>query len=329
MEQKTAEALISALFATSPDAVSFVFQGGEPLLAGLEFYRQFVNAVGKHNRTGARVSYSLQTNGALIDENFCRFFRKHNVLIGLSLDGPKELNDKNRLDQNGKSTFSAVMKGASLLREAGVEFNILTVLTDHNARYPEKLYRFFRANGFDYLQFIPCIGEGEAQRLSPERLGSFLKRTFDLWYEDAAAGNPVYIRQFENYVTMLCGLPAEDCSMNGRCGVYYVAEADGSLYPCDFYCTDPHRLGSVFDPDPFSISQKHKEFLCRSHVIPENCQTCRWYALCRGGCYRDRSEDDRLNRYCKGYQAFFEYAEERLRRMASAIQAARTRNGGN
>ncbi len=321
MNDETVLSLISSVFAQSPRNVSFVFQGGEPLLAGISFYETFVNTVDRYNTCHARVQYSLQTNGALIDRDYCRFFKKHCFLIGLSLDGTKKMNDFNRVDAFGKSTFSATMAAARMLKKEGVMLNVLNVLTDQNARYGEKIYRFYRANGLDYMQFIPCIDDfgAEHSSLSPQRLATFLKTVFDLWYLDLINGHPSYIRQFENYVNLLCGLPAEDCSMNGCCGLYFVVESDGSIYPCDFYCLDEYRIGSLETGYRFEITEKHRAFIDRSHILPDKCKSCRYFMLCRGGCKRDRQDTDQINKYCEGYYAFFDYAYERLWRIAEQI----------
>ena len=322
MQNETVFSLISSVFAHKPRYVSFVFQGGEPLLAGIGFYETFIDTVDQFNTCNAHVQYSLQTNGALIDEKFCHFFKKHRFLIGLSLDGTKEMNDFNRIDAFGKSTFSATMAAARMLKKEGVMVNVLNVLTDQNARYGEKIYRFYRANGLDYMQFIPCIDEVGSKRnsLSPGRLATFLKTVFDLWYIDLINGRPSYIRQFENYVNLLCGLPAEDCSMNGYCGLYYVVEADGSLYPCDFYCVDEYRVGDLKTDDPFAITEKHRSFIDQSLVLPDKCKSCKYFILCRGGCRRDRQSPEQINKYCDGYYDFFDYTYNRLLYIAEQIK---------
>ena len=322
MQMDTVHAMLAALFAKKPRAVSFVFQGGEPLLAGRPVFEGFTAAVAVYNTDRAAVQYSIQTNGALVDPAFCDFFARHRFLVGLSLDGTKELHDLHRVDAQGEGTFSATMQAARLLKKSGVDFNILTVVTNENARYADKIYRFYRAQGFDHMQFIPCMDafDGGREWLSPERMGAFLKKLYDCWMADIAKGHPAYIRQFENYLQRLCGHPAEDCSMNGRCGLYYVVEADGSLYPCDFYCLDAYRLGSVFDEDPFALSERHRQFLEESYQQAERCKTCRYLALCNGGCRRDRETADHLNRYCGAYYTFFEHAYDGLCRLAAALR---------
>ncbi len=322
MQDETVISMISSVFDQHPYSVSFVFQGGEPLLAGLRFYENFVWTVDKYNTRHARIQYSLQTNGALIDRDYCRFFKDHDFLIGLSLDGTEEINDLNRVDALGNSTYLPTVAAAHMLKNNGVMFNVLSVLTDQNAEYGEKIYKFFRENRFDYMQFIPCIDDFdcESSSLSPQGLSTFLKTVFDLWYSDFINGNPSYIRQFENYVGILCGLPAEDCSMNGCCGLYFVVESDGSIYPCDFYCTDEYRINSLKNKDPFEITNKHLAFINQSRTLPNKCKSCRYFTLCRGGCRRDRQNPEQINKYCEGYYDFFDHTYERLCRVANQIR---------
>ncbi len=317
MTAETADTLIQKIAEYHPSTLSVVFQGGEPTLAGLDFFRSFVKKVKKN--LSCSVSYALQTNGILIDDEFAEFFKENGFLVGVSLDGDRETNDRCRLDKSGKSVFDRVLKATEILRNRGVDFNILSVVDDLNAGDIGETMDFFKNRGFDFIQFIPCIGDEGGVSLSPESYETFLKKSFDLWYNDYINGKYISIRHIDNYIGVLLGYPPENCAMCGVCGSYFVIEADGSIYPCDFYCLPDYRLASVYDKNPFDIGEKHSRFIEQSYLIHEKCRPCPYYPLCRGGCRRDRINHLTENRYCSAYKAFFAYAGERLREIAESL----------
>ena len=322
MTQETVDALIEKIRAYRPLSLSVLFQGGEPTLAGLPFFKAFSKKI--REALSCPVSYALQTNGLLLDDAFAAFLRKNDVLVGLSLDGDRRTNDRCRLDQNGRSTFSQVLAAASLLQKHGVAFNILSVIDDQNALEIDATYSFFKAQGFSCLQFIPCVDEGVGS-LSANAYEAFLKKCFDLWYADFQNGRYVSIRHIDNYIGILLGHPPENCAMCGICGNYFVVEANGDLYPCDFYCKAAYRLGSVFDDAPFEANETQRRFVEASRVIHAHCKTCRYYALCRGGCRRDRIDGFTKNQYCAAYYNFFDYAADRMVQAAKVILAQENR----
>ena len=323
------ERVIRAGMEYADHSCSFAFQGGEPTLAGLDFYRGVVELQKKYARSGLEIHNAIQTNGMLIDEEWAAFLAENRFLVGLSLDGPAELHNLNRLDTVGEGTFNRVMRAARLMEKHGVEFNILCVVTGRNARSVEKNYRFYRRQGFRWLQFIPCLDSLEQQRgeekyhLSAENYGDFLIRLFDLWYEDLQRGEYISIRHLDNWLSILLGGQPEACSMTGQCAVQFVVEGDGGVYPCDFYVLDEWRMGTVGESS-FAEMQRGEvaaRFIQASLRVPNKCRRCRWYGLCRNGCRRNRmtlldGEVDR-NCYCEAYQRFFSQREKQL------MQAAR------
>ena len=323
------ERVIRAGMEYADHSCSFAFQGGEPTLAGLDFYRGVVELQKKYARSGLEIHNAIQTNGMLIDEEWAAFLAENRFLVGLSLDGPAELHNLNRLDTMGEGTFNRVMRAARLMEKHGVEFNILCVVTGRNARSVEKIYRFYRRQGFRWLQFIPCLDSLEQQRgeekyhLSAENYGDFLIRLFDLWYEDLQHGEYISIRHLDNWLSILLGGQPEACSMTGQCAVQFVVEGDGGVYPCDFYVLDEWRMGTVGESS-FAEMQRGEVaawFIQASLRVPNKCRRCRWYGLCRNGCRRNRmtlldGEVDR-NCYCEAYQRFFSQREKQL------MQAAR------
>lgn len=324
MDKKTSENLIKRGLESARTSCTFAFQGGEPTVIGLDFYRDFVEMVRRQNTRGIKVNFALQTNGVLIDEEWASFFRENEFLVGVSLDGPAEIHNMNRKLQNGNGSYNKVMNCLELLKKHKVETNILTVVTSQTARFAEKVYRFMKKNGFNFQQYIACLdplhGERGAENysLSPESYGEFLCKLFDLWFKDLKKNEQPYIRYFENLVALAMGQPSELCSMNGRCVLQYVIEADGGAYPCDFYVTDNYLLGNINQQSLEELDKKSEEieFIEKSLHVEESCKACRFGALCRGGCRRDRDFHDKnelqLNYFCESYKIFFEYAYERI-----------------
>lgn len=314
MSTETADLLVQKIAEYMPDRTSISFQGGEPTLAGADFFRHFINKM--EEKKIRRVSYSMQTNGLLLDRKFAELFREYDFLLGISIDGNRKTNDRYRLDRNGNSVLPQVLSAAALLDKYEVPYNVLSVIDDKNAADIDSTYSYFRKHGFGYLQFIPYIDEQPGIGLSVEAYEAFLKRVFDLWYEDDLKGRNVFVRHISNYISILNGFPPENCAMCGYCGNYLVIEANGDIYPCDFYCREEYRLGNIRDGNPFELTGKHEDFLHQSEIIHEKCKTCKYYNLCRGGCKRDRINGFTENRYCRAYYNFFEYAMTRLERAA-------------
>lgn len=325
MSVDTMQTIVDHSMVFADGECTFAFQGGEPTLAGLDFYKSLVSYVAAHpNPKKIRIHYAIQTNGYNIDETWAAFFAENHFLVGVSLDGMKEIHDKYRANAAGEGTYKRVMAAIRLLEKHGVEYNILTVVTAAAARNGQKMYNFFKKNHFEFQQYIECldpIGEepgGHEYSLTPERYELFLKSIFDAWYLDRKAGNHVYNRYFENLMMIIAGQIPESCSMRGVCGRQWVIEADGSTYPCDFYALDEWRLGNV-NTDSFKDMEQRREelgFIKWSEKVPEECGTCKWYGLCRNGCRRNRepvtAENTGKNYFCSAYYNFFEYAYPRL-----------------
>ena len=317
---------------------TIAFQGGEPTLAGLDFYRDLVAYVTAHeNPKKLKIHYALQTNGYLINEEWAAFLGENHFLVGVSLDGLKEIHDRYRLDAAGKGTYQRVISAIRLLEKHQVEYNILTVVTAATARNGQKIYNYFKKNHFGYQQYIECldpIGEEPGQHeysLTPEKYGEFLKSMFDAWYLDMRSGTYVYNRYFENLMMIMAGQQPESCNMRGVCGKQWVFEADGSVYPCDFYALDQWRLGNIQENSFEEMDEKRDElgFIRWSMRQQEDCQKCHWFGLCRNGCRRNRepvtAEHTNRNYFCKSYQMFFEYAYPRLEEIYQLYMAGRIR----
>lgn len=332
MSTETLEAVLKRALAYAEDSCTIVFQGGEPTLAGLNFFRKVVELEQKWNVHQVAIHNSIQTNGILLDREWADFFRKHHFLVGLSLDGNRRVHDAYRLDSKGAGTFSQVVRAMNLLKEHQVEFNVLTVVTRQTVDQVRNIYQFFSRSGVEYQQYIPCLDPlgqapgAEGYSLDEALYGQFLKDLFDCWYEDARQGHLRYVRYFIGLMNLIAGNPPGVCEMNGVCSRQYVVEADGSVYPCDFYMLDDYRLGNL-TRDSFPQLEKRRQalgFIEASHRYPDRCHRCKWAFLCRCGCRRDRLEGENgqpgPNRYCGAFQSFFEYAYPRLQALVRRYQ---------
>lgn len=305
--------------------LSIGFQGGEPTLVGLPFFRRAVALTKEIIPPSVKVDFYMQTNGLCIDDAFAAFFAENNFLVGLSLDGTREINDRLRVDGQQKGSHSEIIHAIRLLKQYHCQFNILTVVTAELARHPVQVYNYYKKQGLQYQQYIPCIPGFEEtpqpHTLTPESYGKFLCTLFDLWYQDFARGEMIVNREFENYVGILCNLYPEECGKSGRCAVQYVVEADGSVYPCDFYALDAYLLGNIDDNsfDQMDEQVRRIGFVERSIPLPEECMQCSYGVLCRGGCYRYRDAAGK-NILCEAYSMFFAYTLPRLQKLAQYVK---------
>lgn len=334
MKEETLETLVREAIAYADGSLTFAFQGGEPTLAGLDFFQKAVELQQKYNNKKLQIENTIQTNGLLIDEKWARFLGEHRFLVGLSLDGPKKMHDRYRKDAGGQDTFARIMHSVQLLEQYHVDYNVVTVVTNDTAKQASFLYKFWKRNHYPFVQFIPCMDEikrqdGTQERsiyaVEPEQYGKFLCELFDLWYADFAVGEAMDIRMFSNLAQMAAGYPAEECGMNGCCNCYFVVEGDGSVYPCDFYCMDAWKLGTVNDGFvQMKTSEKAKAFVEASRPVCAACQECPHFSLCRGGCRRWREPfvDGKpgLNQLCSAYRMFFAHAAERMERLGAYIR---------
>lgn len=331
MSMETASRLIrSALDEVDPRGViTFAFQGGEPTLAGLDFFRSFCAAVDRLNLQRTQIRYSIQTNGLGLSAEWAAFFHDRGFLVGLSVDGYGSLHDAYRVDAASAGTYDRCLTALKLLQQHRVETNLLCVVNSDTAASPKRVYRALKELGTGWLQFIPCLDPLDVPpgsmpwSLTPEAWGRFLCGTFDLWYKDLRSGQYVSIRQFEDWIRMAAGLPPDTCASCGACGSYLVAEANGDLYPCDFYALDEWKLGTACQPlSVLLASQRMNDFRLRSRKKPAACSACRWYGMCRGGCPRDwYSYGEQIqNRFCAAYRMLFEYAGERMLALATTMK---------
>ncbi|MGI6579002.1 MAG: anaerobic sulfatase maturase [Saccharofermentanales bacterium] len=332
MTDQVLETLIRKSFANAEGQVSIVFQGGEPTLAGLTFFEKYISLIQKYNKNNLPVNHGIQTNGMILNREWAEFFKRHSFLVGVSVDGVKESHNAFRLDAKGEGTFDQVWASIKLLQKYQVDFNVLTVINAATAVRAKEIYNFYKENGLRYQQYIPCLNPLENPdfeypfTLTNDLYAKFLCELFDVWYQDVICGNLIYVSNFENYLAMLLGVPPGTCGMTGHCTPHMVVEADGSFYPCDFYVLDEYKIGNIMQDDYAEIEQRlySTKLLEESKPIAEPCKKCRYFKICRGGCRRHREPlivdgSVNLNRFCKAYKQFFDYAVPRLKHLGSKI----------
>ena len=267
------------------------FQGGEPTVAGLSFFETFTNVMAKQHKE-IKTTYSIQTNATLLDDDWAEFFYEHDFLVGVSLDGFESNMNKYRFDAENNSVYYKVLKGIELLKKHDVEYNILTVITKDLAKHPKALFDFYLSHHFDYVQLIPCLpGLSEKENdmsLTPELYASFYNTIFDCWIKALKKHKVVNINLFDNLASMLQGTSPYQCGMLGRCQISYIIEANGDVYPCDFYCLDQYRLGNIrlLTFREMAESNTAQNFLKDNDCYKEICHTCPYEKICHGGCRR-------------------------------------------
>lgn len=335
MDKTTMENVVRRIMEFADSRSCIAFQGGEPTLAGLGFYRSFLEMEKKYNVKNIKIDHAIQTNGYSLDKEWCNFFAQNHFLAGLSVDGIKATHDAYRKDAAGEDTYFLTLRSAELLRESGTDFNVLTVVNRKTAPKIRKIYEKYRQLGFLWQQYIVCldpIGEkqgGHEYSLSPEAYGQFLVDLFELWEIDLKQGKQPYIRQFENYIGILTGRQPESCEQRGVCSFHTVVEADGSVYPCDFYALDEYKIGNLNEEGLDAIMKRNQEngFVEKSYHHTEKCRGCRYFHICRGGCRRHREQHGGgigENYFCKSYQIFFDACLDRMEQIAAACM-----RGGN
>lgn len=309
------------------------WQGGEPTLAGLDFFRRVIALEKTHGVPGQIVSNALQTNGQVIDAEWARFLAEYRFLVGLSIDGPPEVHNAQRIDRHGRGSHEKALRAAALFAEHGVEFNILTVIHAGNQHKARDIFRWQLEHRWQHLQYIPCVEVDAAGRprefsCTPEGFGRFL---CDLWHAYRATGRrDIGIRTFDSWLSQKVLGQNTMCVLCEGCGDYLLVKPDGSLYPCDFFFDPAWRLGNVVDGDllaAFSAVRETKFGKLKQHLGAE-CRACRWLSLCNGGCPKDRvapgQRDDACRSYlCDGYRMFFEECGDELDAMAEEIRHQR------
>jgi len=321
--------------------VDIAWQGGEPTLMGLDFFQRAVELAEQCKRPGQTVRYSMQTNGVLLNDDWCRFFRANRFLIGLSLDGPRALHDAYRVDKGGHGTFDKVMRAARLMQEHQADFNILTTVHAANADYPLEVYRCLRDEvGTQYIQFIPIVeranetgfqeGNTVTERsVGAEQFGRFLMTIFDEWVRRDVGR--VFVQTFDVALGNWLGAPPSLCIFAPTCGNALALEHTGDLYACDHFVEPNYLLGNIKDTPMIELvaSDKQRQFgRDKKETLPRYCRACEVRFACHGECPKNRfietpDGEPGLNYLCAGYKAFFNHIDRPMRIMAQLIRQGR------
>ncbi len=351
MSETVLEAYISQLTtAQTSNQVSIAWQGGEPTLMGLDFYQraielqQYYGRPGKNRRQPLVYENSMQTNGTLINDGWCRLFKEHNFLIGISLDGPDFLHDRFRLSKSGQPTFKQVMRGVRLLQKHGVDHNILVAVNRVNADYPLEVYRFLRDEvGATWIQFIPVLerlnpsGERSIvqdgtlvsdRSVEPAQFGRFLSTIFDEWAANDVGS--VFIQTFEAAIRNHLNLPSSGmCVFDKTCGLGLALEHNGDLYSCDHFVEPAYLLGNILETPlvEMVLSEKQKSFgLAKHDSLPALCLGCKVLFACKGECPKNRfmktaGGEPGFNYLCEGWRHFFNHSYHKMSTIGSLLRS--------
>jgi len=327
MDLKTLETLIRNYFASNPGPIySFIWHGGEPMLRGLDFYKKAVELEKKYLPQGKECWNNLQTNGLLIDEEWCRFLKKEAFDVGISIDGSKMIHDTYRKDNSGNPTYDRIVEKIRLLQKHGIQPDLLCTVNQQTCRNAYAVYQNLKNLNTGWIQFIPVVNKDEKgnlkeESLDPDLYGSFLKTIFHQWfYNDfGKLGVQLFMEMLQVYL----GGKATLCYLQEECGNVLAVESDGSIYSCDHYVNKDAYLGFADHLEAAAGSRKQKEFGQRKKDLPEKCQGCSYLSLCNGGCPKDRDTDG-FNILCEAMQIAFREAEEPLKKTAQLLKEKKT-----
>ena len=333
MSDETLERYIGQhIDAQSGDNVTFAWQGGEPTMMGLAFFRRVIALCDKY-ANGKKITHALQTNGILLDDAWARFFAEHRFLIGLSIDGPAPLHNQYRVNRTGKGTHDRVMAAMALLKAHHVEFNTLTVVGKHNVEHAREVYEFLVAAGSRYIQFIPLVerlsndassalqlvlpGESAA-RLAPWtvpswQFGDFLRQIFDVWVRRDV--ERVSVQMFDVAMAAWTGQPPVLCVHSATCGHAFALESNGDLYNCDHFVYPEHKLGNIHQQTIHELNHSERAIAfgeAKETTLTADCRRCEFRPVCHGGCPKHRfavspNGHPGHNYLCAGYKHFFKH----------------------
>lgn len=360
MNDDVLEAAIQQRLSTlNTGKIGIGWQGGEPTLMGLDFFKHSIELVKKYTKPSQWVTYNIQTNGTILDEAWCTFFKKHDFLVGLSMDGTAEMHNAYRVDKAGKQTFDRVRYAWELLQEYKVDTNILCTVHAANAYQPLEIYHFFRDTlGARFIQFIPIVervrdGHSSSEQsnssqsvekpgsiasfgvkvssrsVKPEQYGRFLTEIFDEWVQHDVG--KVFIQSFDAALASWCHLPASVCIFQQVCGSSLILEHNGNLYSCDHFVDPDHHLGNIMERPMIALArsdQQRRFGLDKRELLSADCRKCDVLFACRGECPRNRfmptaDGDFGMNYLCPSYKLFFHHIDRPMHHMAVLLQRGR------
>ncbi|KHT62503.1 sulfatase maturase [Photobacterium gaetbulicola] len=352
MSDDTLEAYVKQYIAAHSDneSIEFSWQGGEPTLMGLDFFRKAVELQNKYKQHH-RITNAFQTNGLLVDDEWCQFFKQHNFLIGISIDGPAHLHDHFRVTRAGKASHEKVMAAITKMKKHGVDFNTLTVLNSENVKYPEEVYDFLIGIGSTFLQFIPIVERTAKQEteeglflVSPEyqaeadvtewsvpslAYGEFLNRVFDRWVKKDVGR--IFVNTFDSTLATWCNEPSGICVQSETCGHAFILESNGDMYNCDHFVYPEHKLGNIHSASIQDLNQTDKAVqfgMDKKDKLTLQCRRCPYRMQCHGGCPKHRFARSEAGQeghsyFCAGYYAFFSHTGAKMKQMRDLLMRGR------
>lgn len=328
-DQLLEEFVIQYIGAQTTPEVLFTWHGGETLLRPLSFYQKALKLQQRYAQ-GRHIDNCLQTNGTLLTDEWCEFFRDNNFLIGISIDGPEELHDQYRKTRNGQPTWKEVMRGIRLLQKHDVDWNAMAVVNNINANYPREFYKFFKDIGCQYLQFTPIVerenGKVTDYSITPEQWGSFLCTLYDEWVKEDVG--EIFIQIFDATLANWAGVIPGICSLSEMCGHSAAMEFNGDLYSCDHFVFPQYKLGNIRQQSLTSMmyGKQQREFgKQKTESLPRQCRECEFLFACHGECPKNRFCSDRygeagLNYLCSGYYQFFKHVTSDMDYMKTELE---------
>ncbi|MEW6334532.1 MAG: anaerobic sulfatase maturase, partial [Thermodesulfobacteriota bacterium] len=333
------EAYIVGQIETAPEPeIRFFWHGGEPMILGLDYFRRIAEIQRRHRPGGGRITNSIQTNGVLLTDAWCRFFAAEDFSVGLSIDGPPEMHDAYRLTKDSRATHRQAMHGYRLLRQHRLPVDLLCVVHARNVGHPIEVYRFFKEIGVQYLSFIPLVepepespGGVSGRTVPADAFGAFLCAIFDEWVRQDMGR--IIVQSFEEAARPACGLDHSLCVFRPTCGDVPVVEHNGDFYSCDHFVTPEHRLGNIRETPLLELLESPAQGAfgrAKQESLPRWCRTCDVLKMCNGGCPKDRiiwtsDGEPGLNYLCAGYRRFFTHCRPYTAQMAALQWAGRPR----
>jgi len=333
MSPETLERFLSEYLPVAGLNPTFGWQGGEPTLMGLDFFRKAVSLQRRLGQDGQVVGNGLQTNGALIDREWAGFVARWKFLVGISLDGPAEVHNRYRVNHGGQPSLDLILKGLRHLQRQGAEFNALVMVTSYSAPRADEVWDFLVGLGVRHLQFIPCVeadpqtGELSEFTVSPDAYGDFLCRAYDRWVADDAPN--VFVRDFDDLLHQYVRGTSPTCLFQERCGSYFVLEHNGDVYACDFFVEPEWRLGNVMKTPLTELvsGPLFGQFADRKAELGETCQACEWVSLCHGACPRHRlfrgGQISDPSYLCAGYKQLFAHTKPAMEQLVEELRPQR------
>lgn len=312
--------------------ILFTWHGGEPLMRDISFYKKALELQRKYAK-GKQISNTLQTNGTLLNDEWCEFFRENNFLIGISIDGAKPFHDKYRTTKDLRPTFDHVLRGINLLKKHGVEYNIMGVVNDFNINHPLEFYQFFKDIDSHYIQFSPAVesdsnGNVTQWSVTPEKWGDFLIAIFNEWVRKDVG--TYFVQYFDSALANWVGVDPGICIFAKNCGHAGVMEFNGDVYSCDHFVYPQYKLGNIKDKTLMEMmySTQQTDFgLAKSASLSSQCKQCKYLFACRGECPKNRisktQSGEEINYLCNGYYKFFEHIAPYMDFMKKELEAQR------